>query len=366
MGKSTFISYFNSDATTGDSLISCEYRNFRTIFSIGTKIALLLTICSKIGTTTVGVYPATIGSQEIYLVDTPGFDDSLRPDTEILREVADWLNQTNQANIKLAGIVYLHRICDTRMSGASAKSLRLFKKVCGEQGLPCVVLATTMWHQPPTELEVAREQELSSKEGFWKEMVDKGSEIRRQDDGKLSATNIIEYILKRRHQITLQIQDEMAEGKKLDETSAGREVDADIVKLKNHYEKELADLRRELREAQERNDVRTQKQILAERAETERKLQEQERKRDQLRVSMEELRRQRDEEMREHRELALQQQLDHQRAVLKQESDLQALRLRNEYETKLVQQAYTGQISRLEEELELLKSQKHRRGCVVM
>ncbi|KAK1145031.1 hypothetical protein N8T08_004746 [Aspergillus melleus] len=339
VGKSRFISWFNPGATTGDGLTSW--------------------------TTTVGVYPATIGSQNIFLVDTPGFDDTLRADTDILREVADWLNQTNKANIKLAGIVYLHRISDNRMAGASMKSLRLFKKLCGEQGLPCVILATTMWAQPPTVEQVAREQELSSEEKFWGEMVEKGSSIRRHYDEEISATNIIKEILERRHRITLQIQDEMAEGKDLDETSAGRELDAEIMKLKKRYEKELADLRTDLRRAQYEHDEQTQKQILVERAETERRLQEQERKRDQLQVSMEELRRQREEEIREHREMALQQQLDHQRALLKQESDLQALKLQNEYETRLVQKEYTSEIRRLQEELQLVQ-RNQRRGCVVM
>lgn len=62
----------------------------------------------------------------------------------MLRRVADWLNRTHQAKVKLAGIVYLHRINDTRLGGSAMKNLRMFKKLCGDDALSCVVLATTM------------------------------------------------------------------------------------------------------------------------------------------------------------------------------------------------------------------------------
>jgi GTPase Era involved in 16S rRNA processing len=33
-------------------------------------------------------------NRRLILIDTPGFDDTYRPDTEILRNIADWLEDT--------------------------------------------------------------------------------------------------------------------------------------------------------------------------------------------------------------------------------------------------------------------------------
>jgi predicted GTPase len=33
-------------------------------------------------------------AKEIVLIDTPGFDDTTRSDLEVLRMIAEWLNQT--------------------------------------------------------------------------------------------------------------------------------------------------------------------------------------------------------------------------------------------------------------------------------
>lgn len=38
-------------------------------------------------------YPITRHNHRLVLVDTPGFDDTYRPDSVILREIADWLTQ---------------------------------------------------------------------------------------------------------------------------------------------------------------------------------------------------------------------------------------------------------------------------------
>jgi hypothetical protein len=91
------------------------------------------------------VYPASLpGSQrKFWLVDTPGFDDSRTSDSEILRALAAWLTETYSANIRLTGILYLHRILDIRLGGSAMRNLRMFRKLVGEQNLASVVLATT-------------------------------------------------------------------------------------------------------------------------------------------------------------------------------------------------------------------------------
>ena len=219
------------------------------------------------------------------------------------------------------------------MTGADMKNLRMFRRLCGDQGLSCVVLATTMWSSHPTRKEVQREQELISRTEFWAGMISKGSTVFRQDYGLASATKIIQFILAQRHKITLQIQEEMANGKSLDQTSAGQEVQAEIESLKARHNQEMQRLREEMREAQERNNVRAQREIAAVRADLEKKIEKEESKRHMLRVSMKELQEQRNEEMRrrqeqmfEQRQRILEQEMAHKEAMSETRAELKLLR----------------------------------------
>jgi predicted GTPase len=83
------------------------------------------------GTGKVEIYPSTLpDGTKLFLVDTPGFDDTYRSDTDILKEIANWLSTAYEENIKLAGIIYLHRIEDVRLGGAAMRNLRMFKAQC--------------------------------------------------------------------------------------------------------------------------------------------------------------------------------------------------------------------------------------------
>jgi hypothetical protein len=86
-----------------------------------------------------------VGNYKIKLVDTPGFDDTDRIDTEILTLIADCFQGSYEDRVFLSGIIYLHRISDVRMSGSSTKNLRLFRKLCGSDNMTSVTLVTTMW-----------------------------------------------------------------------------------------------------------------------------------------------------------------------------------------------------------------------------
>lgn len=83
------------------------------------------------------------------------------------------------AEVRLNGIIYLHRITDVRMQGSAKKNLLMFKQLCGPDALKNVVLATTMWSLVnPTDGQ-AREKELISTPEFWGWMLQKGSRVER-------------------------------------------------------------------------------------------------------------------------------------------------------------------------------------------
>ncbi|KAH7133896.1 hypothetical protein EDB81DRAFT_695608, partial [Dactylonectria macrodidyma] len=350
VGKSTFISHFNNNALVGDSLMSC--------------------------TTAVGIHEARIqagmGEKRFFLIDTPGFDDSTRSDTDVLRELADWLSRSYQANIKLAGIIYLHRIGDPRMGGAAMKNLRMFRKLCGDQGLSSVVLATTFWSRNPTLDEIRREKELISRDDFWGAMIRKGSTLFRQDDGTTSATKIIQFIFSQRSRFTLEIQEEMAHGKTLDQTSAGLEVQAEMDMLRAMHEKELKTLRVEMEEARKKNDLETQREIAGVRAEVEKKMKEEEAKREALRVGMEELQRQREDELREERQRMWEREKEHSNAMWESKMEMERLKNRGEYELKLIEANHQAALKDAElrryqlEEEERRRKQQEDVGCTIM
>ncbi|KAF8850294.1 hypothetical protein BDZ45DRAFT_553466, partial [Acephala macrosclerotiorum] len=311
VGKSTFISYFSKTAKIGIGLQSC------------TKF--------------VSIHEARIGDQKCFLIDTPGFDDTNRSDTDVLREIADWLNRSYKASIQLAGIVYLQRISDPRVGGASLKNLRMFKKLCGSEGLSCVVLATTMWSQVPPELGERREEELISKKEFWGEMINKGSQVMRlrPDEEEISAIEIVRYILEKRQYMTTALQKEMASGKTLDETSAGRELEAELEKLKKKNEEEMRALRKEFMEAQIANDKKQQEELAAIRADLQKKMDQDKEDRERMRVTMEELQKQRDEELRQEREKNHETELKLQGTMAESEQRIKMMKLESDHEIEM-------------------------------
>ena len=93
-------------------------------------------------------------------------------------------------NVKLTGLLYLHRISAVRFSGTSLKNLAVFKDLCGDNNLKNVVLVTTMWDEVQDE-SVGAEWETQLLSDFWKDMTDHGSRTCRFTGTRESAWEII-------------------------------------------------------------------------------------------------------------------------------------------------------------------------------
>lgn len=167
---------------------------------------------------------------KVFLIDTPGFDDSQRTDTQVLKEIANWMTKSFQSKKQLKGILYLHRISDTRMGGTQMRNLLMFKKTCGPDALKNVLLVTTMWDKTGMEDGERREAELKSREEHWGFMIEKGSRTMRHYNNEISAMDILaEFVpgfgADSPEAQPLAIQKEMVyEKKSLDETDAGIEL----------------------------------------------------------------------------------------------------------------------------------------------
>ena len=176
------------------------------------------------GTARVAIHTTKICSQTVHLIDTPGFDDSRRSDSETLQELAYWLAAAYEQEIQLSGIVYLNRITDNRLRGTAQQGLRALKAMCGNRSLHGVVFATTMWDKFAPEFILKafkRHEELRKR--IHEEMGDNGGQIVALTAGAADALKVVEQIIRRNSRMTLEFQRQLVdEGLELQETDVGK------------------------------------------------------------------------------------------------------------------------------------------------
>lgn len=166
----------------------------------------------------------------------------------------------------------------------------MFKKLCGEDSFASVVLGTTMWESIPEAVGDAREAELRTSPEFYGEMIRQGSEMMRHINNRNSAMNIINHLVRRQKTTVLKIQREMAiNGASLDETEAGRELENEMLKQKKLFEERLREATAEMQTALESNDRVNADRLATQQEELNKKIADAQRSRDELRVDMERL-----------------------------------------------------------------------------
>ncbi|KAL3461859.1 hypothetical protein BJX64DRAFT_259879 [Aspergillus heterothallicus] len=207
-------------------------------------------------TTHVDVYAYEASpSQTVYLIDTPGFDDTHRSDTDVLKEIARWLVASYKGKILLNGIIYLHRITDIRMQGSARRNLIMFRQLCGEDALKRVVLVTTMWDKVNEEDAIYREKELIDTPDFWGWMLGKGSSCQRHYNTKDSARSIVSELAGHTVPVATELQRQMVDEKKeLGETSAGQELQSEMVKEQAKWAQERREIEEQLKLAIQQRD----------------------------------------------------------------------------------------------------------------
>lgn len=179
-----------------------------------------------------------VDGQRITLIDTPGFDDTFKSQADILRDIADFLEHTYQSKRKLAGVIYMHRISDTRVGGIARENFRLFTRICGGHAMQNVMIVTTMWEGVSELVGKDRETELAGKAIFFKDAIDDGARMKRHYDNKQSAQEIIRQFLDRDAQVLLMQKEIVDEHKMLPQTSAGLELHNELDRqLQKHQEK---------------------------------------------------------------------------------------------------------------------------------
>ncbi|KAA8913674.1 P-loop containing nucleoside triphosphate hydrolase protein [Sphaerosporella brunnea] len=212
-------------------------------------------------TATVQPYTFTYEGRKITLVDTPGFNDTDRSATQVLKDIfyifniVAWTAASYRVGQLLSGIIYLHRITDIRMDGSALKYLWLFRSLCGESALRNVLLTTTQWSNVDPIKGEERERELKTKGKFWKPPLDRGATLSRFYGDQQSGLELIHKLMGREPK-ALDIQEQIVDqNMPLIGTSAGQALHQSLLKSLNSCAEDLESTKEALQEAQKSNDT---------------------------------------------------------------------------------------------------------------
>ncbi|KAK4450488.1 GTPase IMAP family member 4 [Podospora aff. communis PSN243] len=165
--------------------------------------------------------------RKVVLIDTPGFDDDNRSDVQILEDIAKWMAaQGYLKRHQLDGIILLHPITVHRVGGNERARTKLLQKILGENAYKRIVIATTMWEQLNSEVDMQERLDGREKD-LWHELVTRGAKISKHANNRESAYNIIQEIIERSEKygkLEPLLQVELAKNPMLVETTAGRTV----------------------------------------------------------------------------------------------------------------------------------------------
>ncbi|KAK4159912.1 P-loop containing nucleoside triphosphate hydrolase protein [Cladorrhinum sp. PSN259] len=213
-GKSRFVNFLKPGATVEGSTLRSE-------------------------TSECQIVPIRVGRELVYVVDTPGFDDTDRSDAEVLDDITRFLAAQYESGVKLRGIIFLHRITDVRMQGSALTHFHIFEELCGEEALGNVILLTTRWDELD-HIDTGRRRQQELRDEYWDSMIEHGSYVRKFHPASPDLAEALILRLLRRQDVVLQVQkDVMVQGKPLEATSVGRFV---VERL----EKRLESLAREI------------------------------------------------------------------------------------------------------------------------
>jgi hypothetical protein len=131
----------------------------------------------------------------VYLVDTPGFDDTSIDIVDILRDLSFTLTKLHGDEFKLNGILYLHPVSMGRLDIHHSRTQRMFRRLCGEKPSERVALVLTMCETIDAEAVDRKENRLRTAD--WGAMTDDGSTVFRHYNTEGSALAIIEGLAAR-------------------------------------------------------------------------------------------------------------------------------------------------------------------------
>ncbi|KAL9608269.1 MAG: hypothetical protein Q9167_006893 [Letrouitia subvulpina] len=176
---------------------------------------------------------------EVHLIDSPGFDDDVVGDVDVLKNIADYVNLTYKLKERLAGVLYLHDITKAKMGGVGKRNIRMLEQMIGVDKFNNCTIVTTKWGATNLQDEELRETALRMDKEFFGSMLQTGQHThnatlrRYSPKSKECALDIIKPYL--RNKFTAEISKQMvaSRGPKLPlgKTEAGKLVAENLEKL---------------------------------------------------------------------------------------------------------------------------------------
>lgn len=264
--------------------------------------------------------------RNVYLIDTPGLNDTTRNDAAVLKEIAFTLASLYRKKIPLTGILYLHDIGTNRMAGSSMKSLRMLKAMCGEPAYPHIVLAANMGGSP----DIASRDEVNlrhlvSHSDWWGDMKAGGCHVVSHINHVPSAEKILQVLVDARDKnAVLAIQRELVdENRSLEDTGAGRELNREFHEARNRMRASITQL---LSEEQQTTEAGLKSALARQREDIQKDLQMANEAHQAIQISLEkltdeqglEMMKRLEEEQKENEEILARLELDRARARARQ------------------------------------------------
>jgi hypothetical protein len=143
-------------------------------------------------------YPMVYKSREVFLIDSPGFDDDNLCDDDVLQKIADFINNVYNLGWTIGGIIYLHDIGRVRMGNVGTLNVRVLESLTGKDNWNNISLVTNKWGTTGSpEGEALRERQLQENPKFWAAMREANCQARicRFNNTEASAKEIIDWHL---------------------------------------------------------------------------------------------------------------------------------------------------------------------------
>lgn len=196
-----------------------------------------------------------IDGRIVTLIDTPGFDDSIMTDGEVLSLIAKWLKDTYDNGMLLTGIILLQPVDGNRAYGSEARRTRLFREICGRDTFENVVIGTTMWSKLKDRSEgLMRVEQRKVSGDFWASLVNSGAQLEEHHNTRDSAHRIIRMLMYKTKK-PLKLQEELADGNgRLYDTSAAQQLFQDLGTASAMEKEKLDKIYQEMRSMRKSNE----------------------------------------------------------------------------------------------------------------
>ncbi|KAJ4314363.1 hypothetical protein N0V84_008943 [Fusarium piperis] len=148
------------------------------------------------GLDSVSWYRASINGRDVYLIDTPGLNNSQISDLEVLKRISKELHSSYRNDRLLNGIIYLYDISPTQLGPTRVRELDYLKLFLGKEAFKNCALVTNKWDlDSPSAHGKQQTRQQHLKQHHWKDMVAGGSTVARHDGSLYSAKQITSSLM---------------------------------------------------------------------------------------------------------------------------------------------------------------------------